>query len=86
MSLKKRTKRLLLAIVIILIVAPAAFGLWLYRELHLPVSHNKAADYIEIPRRSTPEGIVNKLVSEGVVRHKWPLLIYIKLSRSAKLN
>jgi len=75
----------LLAIVIILIVAPAAFGLWIYRELHLRVSHNKATDYIEIPRRSTPEGIVNKLVSEGVVRHKWPLLIYIKLSRSAKL-
>src|SRR6185436_7936914 len=59
--------------------------LWLYRALHLPIAHAKAAEYIEIPRKSTPEGIVNKLVSEGVLREKWPLLFYIKLSGSAKL-
>src|SRR5436305_2028147 len=85
MALKRRTKRLLIAIILLLIIAPGAFALWLYREMRIPVSHTKSNDYIEIPRRSTPEGIVNKLVSEGVLRHKWPLLLYIKLTRSAKL-
>ena len=62
-----------------------AFGLWFYNELHATVAHSKANDYLEISRKSTPEGIVNKLVSEGVLRRKWPLLWYIKLTGSAKL-
>src|ERR1043165_884447 len=85
MALKPRTKRLLIAIILLLIIAPGAFALWLYREMRIPVSHTKSNDYIEIPRRSTPEGIVNKLVSEGVLQRKSPLLLYIKLTGSAKL-
>src|SRR5437660_2335090 len=50
-----------------------------------PASHDKANDYIEIPRRSTPESIANKLLSEGVIRRTWPLLLYIRLTGSAKL-
>src|SRR5882724_12894370 len=85
MALKKRTRRILLAIVLLLIAAPGTFALWLYRELRSPASHDKANDYIEIPRRSTPESIANKLLSDGVIRRKWPLLLYIKLTGSAKL-
>ena len=85
MSLKKRTRRILLAIVFLLIAAPCTFTIWLYRELRSPASHEKANDYIEIPRRSTPESIANKLLSDGVIRRKWPLLLYIKLTGSAKL-
>src|SRR5437879_2439678 len=84
MPLKKRTRRILLAIVILLIAAPGTFALWLYREMRSPASHEKAGEYIEIPRRSTPESIANKLLSEGVIRRKWPLLLYIKLTGSAK--
>jgi UPF0755 protein len=50
-----------------------------------PASHAMANEYIEIPKRSTPESIVNKLVSDGVIRRKWPFLLYIKLTGSAKL-
>src|SRR3989442_6434685 len=85
MPLKKRTRRILLAIVFLLIAAPCTFTIWLYRELRSPASHEKANDYIEIPRRSTPESIANKLLSEGVIRRKWPFLLYIKLTGSAKL-
>jgi UPF0755 protein len=60
------------------------FGGWLYRDLHAPVAHAKAGDYIEIPRGSTPDGIAEKLVNEGVLRHKWPLLLYIKTTGKAK--
>jgi UPF0755 protein len=50
-----------------------------------PVSHAMANEYIEIPKRSTPESVANKLVSEGVIRRKWPFLLYLKLTGSAKL-
>jgi UPF0755 protein len=83
--IKTKTKWLLLAIAVVLIAVPAIFSLWIYRELHATVVHGKANDYIEIPRRSTPEGIANKLLAEGVIRRTWPLLFYIKLTGSAKL-
>ena len=85
MPIKKRTRRILLTILILLIAAPAAFAIWLYREMRAPVSHAMANEYIEIPKRSTPETIANKLVSEGIIRRRWPFLLYIKLSGSAKL-
>ena len=87
MSIKTRKarKRLWLGILLFVLAGPAIFSLWLYRELHTPVAHGKASDYIEIPRRSNPESITNKLLSEGVIRRTWPLLFYIKITGSAKL-
>src|SRR5256885_2854305 len=85
MSLKKRNRRILLAILFVLVAAPGIFALWLYREMRSPASLEKAGAYIEIPRRSTPETIATKLLSDGVIRRKWPLLLYIKLTGSAKL-
>ena len=85
LKLKSKITRILLAVVLILLVALGGFAFWLYRELHAPNAHAKANDYIEIPRRSSPEAIANKLLSEGVIRRKWPLLLYIKLTGSAKL-
>jgi len=85
MPIKKRTRRILLTIVLLLIAAPAAFAIWLYSEMRSPVSHAMANEYIEIPKRSTPESVANKLVSEGVIRRKLPFLLYLKLTGSAKL-
>jgi UPF0755 protein len=82
MNLRKR--RWLLLLLLIPLVA-GIFALWLYREVHSPLAHAKANDYIEIPRRSSPEAIADRLVNEGVLRKKWPLLLYIKLTGSAKL-
>lgn len=78
-------KRLGFGIAAVALVALAGFAIWLYREMHVTVSHDKANDYIEIPRRSTPEAIAGKLVSEGVLRNKWPFLFYLKVTGSAKL-
>jgi len=85
LKLKSKIIRILLAIVIVLVVTVGGFSFWLYRELHAPISHTKANDYIEIPKRMTPEAIANKLLSEGVIRRTWPLLFYIKITGSAKL-
>ena len=81
---RKNIARWALRIAILLAIAGAGFGVWLYRDLHAPVAHAKAGDYIEIPRGSTPDGIAEKLVAEGVLRRKWPLLLYIKTTGKAK--
>src|SRR5499427_6543082 len=85
MPLKKLTKRILLTVLLLLVAVPALFALWLYREMRSPVAHAMANEYLEIPKRSTPEGIATKLAAEGVIRRRWPLLLYIKLTGSAKL-
>src|SRR5437870_4893880 len=78
-------KRRWIIIAVIPLILLISLGLWAYRDLHASVAHAKSNEYIEIPRGSTPEGIANKLVAEGVLRHKWPLLWYAKLTGKTKL-
>jgi UPF0755 protein len=82
---KPRIRTILLIVAALLLVGLGVFSIYLYRELHTPNAHAKANDYIEIPRRSTPEAIANKLLSEGVISRRWPLLFYIRITGSAKL-
>ncbi|MBD0325264.1 MAG: endolytic transglycosylase MltG [Pyrinomonadaceae bacterium] len=76
-------KRLALIILALFCIAVGGVLFWGYRDIHAPVAHNKSAEYIEIPRGSTPTEIVNKLIAAGIIRHSWPLLIYIKLTGAA---
>lgn len=69
----------------VILITAAAFGHWFYHELHKSIAHGKSSEYIEIPRGSSPDAIANTLVEEGVLRRKWPLLLYIKVARQAKL-
>jgi UPF0755 protein len=75
--MKTRTK-IIIFIPLLLCVAGGALLFWTYRELSTPFSHDKSDKYIEIPRGLTPSQIVSRLSSEGVIRHEWPLLAYIK--------
>jgi UPF0755 protein len=80
-------KKLLLLVLVLLIVAGAAAGAWVYSDLHKPVSHAKAGQYIEIPKGSSPASIIKKLVAEGVIKHEWPLKLYLKSTgKSATLK
>lgn len=76
---KKRPLKI--ALLLLILLSAAALGLlyWSYRDLHAPVAHSRAEQYIEIPRGSTPATIAEKLRGEGVIRRTWPLLAYIKL-------
>ena len=73
-------KRLLIAILLICIVAGSAFGIWMYRDLHLAATHSKSGQYIEIPKGSSPAFIVKKLTDEGVIKHELPFKVYLKLT------
>ena len=73
-------KRLIILIIVVALIATAAFGAWTYRDLHTATTHSKTGQYIEIPKGTSPSGIVRKLVAEGVIKHEWPLKVYLKAS------
>ncbi|MDT5060122.1 MAG: hypothetical protein QOH63_581 [Acidobacteriota bacterium] len=75
--MKRRGKFIAFSLALFSVVIGGAL-FWMYSELHSSVSHNKAETYIEIPRGLSTSQIVSKLASEGVIRHEWPLLAYIK--------
>jgi len=71
-------KRLILLIIVLALAAATAYGAWSYYDLHKPVAHTKTGQYIEIPKGSSPSFIIKKLVAEGVLKHEWPLKLYVK--------
>ncbi len=73
-------KRILLILFVALLIIAGSATAWAYRELHTPVRHTKHGQYVEIPRGSSPTAVVSKLASEGIIKHKWPLTLYLKLT------
>ncbi|HEV2837656.1 MAG TPA: endolytic transglycosylase MltG [Pyrinomonadaceae bacterium] len=71
-------KRLIILVLAIILLAGAASGAWVYSDLHRAISHTKSGQYIEIPKGSSPSLIVKKLAAEGVIKHEWPLKLYLK--------
>ncbi|HXQ74136.1 MAG TPA: endolytic transglycosylase MltG [Pyrinomonadaceae bacterium] len=73
-------KKLILLVLTVILLAGAATGAWVYKDLHAPISHNKTGQYIEIPKGTSPAAIIKKLSAEGVLKHEWPLKLYLKSS------
>ena len=73
-------KRILLIVFLLLLVIAGGATAWAYRDLHTPARHTKHGQYVEIPRGSSPTAVVNRLASEGIIKHKWPLTLYLKLT------
>ena len=71
-------KRLLLLFLVLILLAGAASGYWVYSDLRKPVNHGKSGQFIEIPKGSSPAAIIKKLTDEGVLKHEWPLKLYLK--------
>jgi UPF0755 protein len=76
-------KRILLAILLLVLITASASAIWVYRELHTPIQHTKHGHYVEIPRGSSPTTVISKLADEGIIKHKWPLTVYLKLTSNA---
>jgi len=73
-------KRILLAISLLILLAVSASAVWVYRDLHTPVKHTKHGQYVEIARGSSPATVINKLADEGIIKHRLPLTLYLKLT------
>lgn len=75
-----RPLKIVVVISLSLFLIASGFAFWMYRELNQPILHSHENDYIEIPRGSTPEQIIQKLEIAGVIGRKWPLRLYIRLT------
>ena len=73
-------KRILLAVGLLLLLAVSSSAIWVYRDLHTPVKHSRHGQYVEIARGSSPSSVISKLADEGIIKHKWPLTLYLKLT------
>ncbi|HEU4509939.1 MAG TPA: endolytic transglycosylase MltG [Pyrinomonadaceae bacterium] len=71
-------KRIIILALVLGVLALAGVGAWTYYDLRQPVAHAKTGQYIEIPKGSSPSAIIKKLVAEGVLKHEWPLKLYLK--------
>lgn len=71
-------RKFILALAALLIFSAIGLWWWARRELRSPVTHNYSREYVEIPRGSSVEQIVDDLQRRGVVRRKWPLMIYLR--------
>ncbi|MDX6713319.1 MAG: hypothetical protein QOH96_4335 [Blastocatellia bacterium] len=71
-------KRIVLGLLCFGLLAAGATTYWIYSDLHKPISHKKTGQYIEIPKGSSPSAVVKTLASEGIIKHEWPLMLYLK--------
>lgn len=83
--MKFTTILIVLFLVLILTVSGASY--WLYSALNAPHTHAKASQFITIPKGSTPNEIIGKLTSEGILNGSMPLSIYLRtLGDASKLK
>lgn len=71
--------RLLVAVLISSALGASVLAYWGWYDIHRPVEHHALQRVIEIPRGASPDETVNRLVAVGIVKHSWPLRIYIRL-------
>jgi UPF0755 protein len=77
-------KRLSISILILAVLLCGGFLLWARHSLQTPVLHSQGSQYIDIPRGSSPDQIINNLETLGVIRRGWLLSLYIRLTNSGQ--
>lgn len=72
--------RAFLILLILLVVTAAALAVWGYKLLNTPSTHLHSEEYVEVARGSTPDEIIARISSLGVIRRQWPLRLYVRLT------
>ena len=66
------------ALAVVVLLAPAGAFFWVYRSLQQPNEHAKSEEYIEITKGTTPNQIISKLASEGVIKNPTATQYYLR--------
>lgn len=69
---------LLLFFLVLLVLG--GVGYWLYADLTTARAHDKANEYISVPRGASPNEIIAKLNTEGVLNSGLPLQLYLRFT------
>jgi UPF0755 protein len=72
-------KLIILFFFLLVLVAAGGALYWFYNFLNTPRTHDKANQFIQIPRGSSPVDITNKLEAEGIIGNALALQVYLRL-------
>lgn len=72
--------RKLLFFLIALSLVAVAVAFWGHKQLRLPVAHSHESSYIEISRGSSVDQIIDKLDAHGIIKQKWFVLAYLRVT------
>ena len=70
--------KILAVIFIISLVAAGAVSFWIYKSLHAPAPHDKANQFVQIPKGASTNQIIEKLSAEGIIKNTLPVQIYLR--------
>ena len=78
-----RVAKIIIPAILLLSLIGAGVGYFFYdSELNTPVPNTAAGRIINIPSGSTPDAIVNRLESQGIIQHGAPLKLFIRLTHA----
>ncbi|MFN0277035.1 MAG: endolytic transglycosylase MltG [Pyrinomonadaceae bacterium] len=70
--------KVVFAVLIIAVLAGAGFSYWLFDSINTPHEHDKANQFVQIEKGSTPKQILAKLADEGIISSHTATLIYLR--------
>jgi UPF0755 protein len=70
--------KILFILFIISVAAVGGVSYWIYSAVNRPQPHDKANQFIVIPKGSSPTEIIDKLTTEGIIKSSLPTLIYLR--------
>ena len=70
--------KILSVLFVVAVLAVAGAGFWIYSSLNKPQTHNKAKQFVAIPKGSNPNEIIEKLEKEGILKSALPVQVYIR--------
>jgi UPF0755 protein len=70
--------KILFVLFIVSVLAVGGVSYWIYSSLNKPHAHARANQFVEIPKGSTPNEIIEKLTNEGVLQNALPVQIYLR--------
>jgi UPF0755 protein len=70
--------KILVVLFILTVLTAGGVIYWLYNSLHQPHQHDMANKYITIEKGTSPNQIIGKLTSEGIIEHPLATQIYLR--------
>jgi len=70
--------KFLFVLFLLSVAAVAGVSYWIYSSLNKPHQHAKANQFIQIPKGSTPNEIIDKLVTEGILQSELSTKVYLR--------
>ncbi len=70
--------KILAVIFFLSLVAVGGVSYWIYKSLHAPAQHDRANQFIQVPKGSSTNEIITKLNQEGIIKNALPVQIYLR--------